>query len=76
MGISRSDVGKTSLIEGLIDRAMQDSFLCSQNRGNGEKYRSLLESDKPGRMIMALSDKERDALKGCTSKDFSWRGFK
>lgn len=69
-------IGKGQLIKRLTDSAMREGLLCSSNRSNGEKFRPLKESDKPGRVIMALSDKEREVLKTCTSKDFSWRGFK
>lgn len=67
-------IGKARLIEKITDNAIMESFLHC--RGNGERYRPLSGDALPGRRIMKLTNKEREVLKQCTARDFSWRGFK
>lgn len=66
-------IGKHRLIERITDNAMMEG---SQSAIGRKMNRPLKGNDLPGRRIMNLKDEEREVLKTCKGKDFSWRGFK
>ena len=65
-------LSKQRLIEKITTSAMFESMQSC----NGSKRLPLRERDLPGRAIMKLDEDEREVLKTCKAKDFSWRGFK
>jgi hypothetical protein len=70
----------TILIEELVGRATSQSIMSADGRGlermrKQEGYTKIPDRYKPGRMIMGLSEEERETLKRAKPKDFYHRLF-
>ena len=71
-------IRKTELINKILGRAVADSFLSSdpiehQIKRTLDKGEEIPDHCLPGRIIMKLSEEEREILKTCTAKDFNHR---
>lgn len=85
-GVEESKRSRSRVFERLVDKAgmerlcssvgtLQDYVRGTNIDGRGRGYANAPDRMKPGRMIQALSEEDREVIRTATEKDFNHRLF-